>query len=126
MITASSMAFAVLAGLTALIQVGLTFGAPWGEFTLGGRHLGPRPRRLRVVAAFSAFVLGGFGVVVLSHAGGAFEALAEASGWLIWAVVGYCALGSVMNAVTPSRRERMLWLPVVLALLATSLVVALG
>ena len=43
---------------------------------------------------------------------------------LIWLVVAYCGLGMIANAITPSKWERILWLPVVLVLLFTSLRVA--
>jgi hypothetical protein len=39
-------------------------------------------------------------------------------------VVAYCALGCLANAAMPSRRERQLWLPVVIAMLICSLAVA--
>jgi len=48
------------------------------------------------------------------------------TGVLVWVVVAYCAVGTVANAVTPSRPERRLWLPVVAAMLLCSLVVALS
>ena len=122
----AAIVFAALAGFIVLFQVALTLGAPWAEFTLGGKHRGPLPKPLRVVPAVSAVLLLGFAAVVLSRAGVAFVSLSGAASWLVWVVVVYFALGSVLNAITPSRRERLLWLPVVLAGLVTSLVVALS
>jgi len=37
----------------------------------------------------------------------------------------YLVLGSILNTITPSKAERRLWLPIILLLLACSLVVAL-
>ena len=42
----------------------------------------------------------------------------------IWLVVGWLALGVVLNAVTPSAAERTLWLPVPLAMAAAAFIVA--
>ena len=44
----------------------------------------------------------------------------------IWIVVGYSGLGVLANAATPSKWERVLWLPVALGLLATSVAVAVA
>lgn len=126
MLVTAAIVFGILAGLTTAFQVALAFGAPWAEFTLGGKHRGPLPAPLRVVPVVSSIILAGFVPIVLSRAGVAFEGLSGAAAWLIWVVVGYCALGSILNAITPSRRERLVWLPVVLAMLVTSVMVALG
>lgn len=45
---------------------------------------------------------------------------------LTWLVVAYGALGCIANAVTPSKRERNIWLPVGVSMLALSLVFALS
>jgi hypothetical protein len=42
-----------------------------------------------------------------------------------WAIVGLNALALIMNSITPSKKERMIWAPVALVLLATSVAVAL-
>jgi hypothetical protein len=45
---------------------------------------------------------------------------------LVWGVVAYCVLGVLANALTPSRWERIIWLPVVSGMLLCSILVALG
>lgn len=122
--TIAAIAFVVLATLAALFQLALVAGAPWGEVTLGGRYKGALPPRMRAAPLVSAVVLLAFAAVVLARAELAFGSHGGASR-LIWVVVAYCVLGSLMNFVTPSKRERALWLPVVAAMLACSLVVAL-
>lgn len=126
MIVAAAWFFAALSLGVAAFQVALALGAPWGEWTLGGRYRGALPPRVRGVPVVSAVLLASFAAVVLSRAGVAFPALAGVSDTAVWAVVAYCALGTVANAITPSRRERALWLPVVVGMLASSLRVALA
>lgn len=99
-------------------------GAPWGEYTLGGKWRGRLPPNVRVAPLLSFVLLCGFSAVILARANIAFAPLREWAQWLAWIVVGYCVLGSVANTITPSRRERLLWLPVVLVMLAASLIVA--
>ena len=64
-------------------------------------------------------------LVVLSAAGVIAPDLTVERPWLIWIVVAMDAVSVVMNAVSPSPGERRLWVPVGLAMLVTSLVVAL-
>ena len=44
----------------------------------------------------------------------------------IWFVVGYSVLGILMNAMSKSRWERILWIPVTVLMLVSSILVAIG
>lgn len=125
MVTLAAWTFVVLAALVVAFQVALVAGAPWGRLTMGGRFPGRLPRGMRSVAAFSALLLVAFAVMVAGRAGLALPGTSLVAPWSVWIVVGYAVLGVVANAATPSRGERALWLPVTLAMLACSLVVAL-
>ena len=116
--------FAAVSACASMFQVCLLLGAPWGEFTLGGRWPGQLPTKVRAIPLVSAVLLGGFAATILSRAGLAFHEMHSYSGSLSWGVVGYCALGCIANAITPSKWERAIWLPVVAVMFATSLVVA--
>ena len=94
--------------------------------TWGGKYPGRLPVRLRFISALSAVLLAVFTMVVEIRAGVVAAHWQALSRSLIWVVVAYCALGTVANAITPSKWERILWLPVVLVLLVTSLRVALS
>lgn len=122
----AGLLFILLTTFTIGFQLALVSGAPWGEWTMGGQIRGVLPGIRRCISAVSALVLLGFIMVVASRSGLALPGLRELSNSLIWVVVAYCLLGCVANAITPSTRERRLWLPVVILLLATSLFVALG
>jgi hypothetical protein len=122
----AALLFALLAGGVGVFQLALVLGAPWGEFTLGGRWPGRLPASGRWLAALSLMLLVVFSVLILARAGLGLG-LAGLEAWSrpgAWVVVAYCALGSVANVMTRSRRERRLWLPVVLCMLGLSLVVA--
>ena len=122
----AAVGFSILAAFAVLFQIALVVGAPWGELTLGGKFPGKLTAPLRLAAAVSGLLLTFFALVVLAKAGLIFAEWTKSSKWMIWIVVGYCALGVIANAATPSRRERILWLPVVAAMLALSIVVAVG
>jgi hypothetical protein len=122
----AAILFAALAAVAVAFQLALACGAPWGEFTLGGKYRGRLPQRARMIPVVSAAFLAGFVLVVLARAGLAFANIRAASHGLIWLVIGYCVLGAVANAITPSRRERLLWLPVLVLMLVSSTVVGAG
>ncbi|GGL52343.1 hypothetical protein [Wenxinia marina] len=121
MAEAAALAFAFLAGATALFQLALAAGAPWGHLTLAGAFPGVLPRSVRLGAAVQAALLAFLAAAVLSAAGLA----VELPRWTVWVAVAVSALSTVGNAATPSRAERRLWLPVAVGMLATSLAVAL-
>lgn len=107
-------------------QLALAAGVPKAHLTWGGKFSGKLPERMRGVAIFSAVLLAAFAVIVQTRAGVILHQWQGLSKILIWVVVAYCALGVVMNALTPSKWERIIWLPIVLGALICSFMVALG
>jgi len=124
--TAAAIAFSALAAIVVLFQLALVLGAPWGHLTLGGRFAGRLPGRMRGFAAFSALLVGLFAVIVLSRAGLVLPGFERAAHVGIWFVVGYSALGILMNAMSTSRGERILWIPVTVLMLVCSTLIAIG
>ncbi|MBA2669330.1 MAG: hypothetical protein H0U67_03040 [Gemmatimonadetes bacterium] len=120
-----AIAFSALVLIVVVFQLALAAGMPLGELTWGGRFPGRLPVRMRIVAIVSAVILGAFGLIVAIRAGVVLPEWQPLSRVLIWFVVAYCALGVLANAVTPSRWERRIWLPVVAVLLVLSTTVAL-
>ena len=98
---------------------------------VGRTHVGRKihwktPGSMRVVAFISAVLLVAFGMIVSIRSGILFPDWQPISRTLIWFVVAYCILGTLANAATPSRWERLGWLPVVLGMLISSLVVGIS
>ena len=124
MTQAAAILFVFVSALVGAFQVALVLGAPWGEFTMGGRWRNSLPLHARFIAVVSAALVGAFAIIITARAGLAFVPLQSWAPTLSWIVVGYCALGTLANAVTPSRRERAVWLPVVLCMLVLSFFVA--
>ncbi len=63
--------------------------------------------------------------VVMSRAGLLLPDWAQVSVWLTWVIVAFSVVSVVLNTITPSAKERRVWLPVALVMLASSLTVAL-
>lgn len=117
-------ALAVFGG--AGFQVGLALGAPWGAYAMGGAVNGPFPPVLRVAALFQAVILVVLAVIVLTRAAVLDVPLLRDLPWTIWIVVVFSGISLVLNSLSRSAGERRLWAPVALAMVASSLIVALG
>ena len=123
-----TVAALVFAGASAIVigfQLGLSLGAPWGAYAMGGTNAGRLPTPLRVGAFVQAIVIGVLAIAVLSDAGLIVPSLGSALPWLVWVAVAFSAISTVLNAITRSAVERRTWLPVASVLLVSSLVVAL-
>jgi len=126
-VTTAALIQVVIALGVVVFQVALVAGAPWGEYTMGGRNIGRLPRSLRVGAAISA-------VIMLAQAG---HYLAQAgvlprlldTGWnsvVNWVWFGFTVAGVIVNAISRSKKERNTWVPVLLVSAVCTLLVALN
>jgi len=122
----AAILFAFSTALAVGFQIALACGAPWGEFTLGGKYQGQLPRHIRLIPLLSSVLLIGFASIVVARSGLAFAHISAASHGWICVVVGYCVLGAIANTITPSRRERAVWLPVLIVMLVSSTIVGMG
>ena len=91
-----------------VFQLALAFGAPWGEFTQGGRFKGTLPLSGRILAVLSVPILIFMGSSIASTAGLIFEWYR----WTAYVTVGIQGLTAIFNLITPSSKERLVWGPV--------------
>lgn len=113
--------------LVAVFQWTLVLGSPFGEHTLGGQNKGKLPKKLRVVSFFSMLV----NLAIAGHyyaQTGALQTLlnTELNEIANWALVGFFAIGLSMNAISRSKKERNLWVPVLIVSLICAILVASG
>lgn len=118
--------FAGLTGVVCLFQLALALGAPWGRYAMGGAFPGVMPAPLRVAALVQIGVLAAVALVVLSRAGLVLPRWRRTSRWLTWVVVALLGVSTVLNLITPSPMERLIWAPVAATLFVTALRVALA
>src|SRR5260221_12087417 len=67
-IPAAVLAAILVVGMAAF-QASLALGAPLGAHVLGGRHIGPLPKRLRAFSAIAAAILVGGALLIVARAG---------------------------------------------------------
>ena len=124
MIKYIALIYIIVSSVVIIFQIALVFGAPWGNLTLGGKWRGRLPGKARIIPLFSIVVLLFFIIIAAARTQIAFDQIYDSSKNLIWIVVGYNILGTIMNAITPSRSERKLWLPVIVFMLLSSIFIA--
>ena len=62
---------------------------------------------------------------VLARAGLMLATWAPTASWLIWVAVAFSAVSLLLNSITTSTGERLVWVPVAIVMLASSLAAAL-
>ena len=122
----AAIIYSILTALVVAFQLALALGAPWGAYAMGGANPGQLPPSLRVAAVIQALILALLACIVLARAGLLLPRWAKRSHRLVWVAVAIAAVSSVLNLITPSAGERLIWAPVALVLLISSLVVATG
>ncbi len=126
MITTAALlvALALLAGLT-VMQFLIIGGQPIGEYAWGGQHRVPPPR-LRRAAVVAILLYLGFAALLLSRSGvlpGRGTGVIAVATWVLFA---YCIVGTVLNLISRSRRERLVQTPVSTLLAISVLLIATG
>ena len=118
---------AVIALGVAIFQIALVAGAPLGEYTMGGQHPGKLPGQFRVTAAVSAIIMVAQSGHYLAQAGILNPALSPGQNAIVnWFWFGFAVLGLIVNSFSRSKKERNLWVPVLLVSAACTLLVALN
>jgi hypothetical protein len=120
----AALLYAVLSAGVVAFQIALAAGAPWGAYAMGGAVPGQLPPALRIGVLVQAALNIAMAAIVLARAGLILTRWAHVARWLVWVVVALTAMSLVLNLITPSAGERTLWAPVLVVLLASSVVVA--
>ena len=116
------IALTVFAGL---VLLGLILGAPWGDFTLGGRYPGVVPPKIRALAGVQIIVLILFALIVVVKSRMALLHYYPIADKGIWVVVVFFALGTLANMSSPSMKERAVMGPANILALISTLAVAM-
>lgn len=118
---------AVIALGVAIFQIALVAGAPLGEYTMGGQHPGKLPGQFRVTATVSAIIMVAQSGHYLAQAGILNPALSPGQNAIVnWFWFGFAVLGLIVNSISKSKKERNLWVPVLLVSAICTLLVALN
>lgn len=122
----AAILFTIITALLTVFQVALASGVPLGAYAWGGRDSGVLPKRQRIGSAVAVVIYLAFVLIVLSRAG-IIDFLPD---WFTvpatWVIFAYLLLGSAMNAISRSVKERAVMAPVTAVLAILVLLVALG
>ena len=126
MVTAAYILVAIQI-IVSMFQLALVLGAPMGEYTLGGQTQGKLSAKLRVVSAISLLLNLAIAGHYLAQTGIIQTLLPSDLNQIAnWALVAFTASGLVMNSISRSKKERKMWVPVLLLSLTCAVIVALG
>lgn len=124
--TAAAFVFSFFVVILVFFQLALALGVPWGEMAMGGKFPGRFPIAMRIGALLQLLLLVFMALVVLTRAGLILGDFFQFSISAIWFVVGVSVVSAVLNTITPSKKERILWSPVTFILVICAFVVALS
>lgn len=111
MIILSIICLILLLGVI-IFQILLIYGLPLGEYTMGGKFPGKIPDKIKYLVFMQILLLASYGYVIAE-----FTDLLPFETKIfgnigIWFVFAFFVLGTLLNWITPSRKERIIWGPV--------------
>jgi hypothetical protein len=125
MATAAAIIATIIFAALAVFQAALAAGAPLGRFAWGGRNE-ILPLAFRVASASVIPLYGLMMIMVLDRAGVTAVLPEDAARIGAWAIFAYLLLGIGVNAMSRSRPERMVMMPVTAVLALLTLIVAVS
>lgn len=110
-LTVSSITGTVLLLAVAVMEILLIFGLPLGEFTMGGRYK-VLPPMYRMLAA-SSVILQLFGAAMILQGGGLMNMwfAGKVIKIICFVFAGFFAVNTVMNIISPSKKEKYVMTP---------------
>lgn len=109
-----------------LFQLALVFGAPLGEYTMGGKFPGKLPVKMRIAALIQIFILLLFVSVVIAKSGISLKQYHSIGRIGIWFVVAFFILGSIVNLSSRSKKEKLVMGPANIIALIITLLIAIS
>ena len=120
-----ALALTVLLAALAIFQLALALGAPIGRFAWGGRHR-VLPGRLRIGSVVAILVYALIELIAWDRVG-AIDVFHEPfSVVAMWVVFAYFAAGIILNAISRSKPERYVMVPVTIVLTMLSFFLAIS
>jgi hypothetical protein len=116
--------FTLFTVFVVIFQFALALGAPWGEIAMGGKFPGRFPSQMRIVALGLMSLHLFIALIVLIRSGLIISGYFELSKLIIWFIVVLYVIATILNIITPSKKERILWAPISVILLICSYIVA--
>jgi len=119
-----TIVYLLLVFFTILFQLGLVFGKPWGEWTMGGYNKGVLPTKLRIAPFISILILTFFALFVIDKT----QILSinfNFPDFIKWFIIGFNVLAVIANSITQSKKEKKLWQPITIIMWISSLIILL-
>ncbi|WP_065570067.1 hypothetical protein [Microbacterium oleivorans] len=120
-----ALVLTVILALLAIFQIALALGAPLGRFAWGGQHR-VLPAKLRIGSLVSVLIYALIAVLAWDRVR-AIDVVPDVVAQVgVWVVFAYFVLGILMNAISRSKPERNMMVPVSIVLAVLSFLIAMG
>ncbi|MBU1142040.1 MAG: hypothetical protein KKH92_00175 [Firmicutes bacterium] len=117
--------YIIISIIVTAFQLALAFGAPLGKFANGGKFPGSLPKNMRFLPFIQIAILWFFLYIVLIKTEIISNQPVSIGSIGIWFVVVFFFLGSILNLITPSKPERMVWGPINVLTFISVLIIAI-
>ncbi|HFU75953.1 MAG TPA: hypothetical protein ENK66_06875 [Arcobacter sp.] len=121
----AAIIFSFFTSIVIVFQFLLISGKPYGHLAMGGKFPGVFSIKLRISAFLQACLLLFMSLVILSNAEVISIEILRSSK-LVWFSIGVSFISFVLNIITPSYYERLLWGPVTAILFISSVIVGIN
>lgn len=119
----AAIIFSFAAAIIIVFHLLLAFGFPLGGRAMGGKYPDQWPDFMRIIAILIVCFWILVSILVMVQAGLLFREYQDYSRVLGWFIVLFCGVQVVLHVISPSKKERQIWLPVTIILLVSSMVV---
>lgn len=109
-----------------IFHICLMIGKPWGHLTMAGRFQGELPFKMKIFSGVSILILF-FIATIVEIGSGNFIFISRDSRYmvLILALI-FNVVQTILHIITPSKWERILWLPIILIMLCSNVMILLN
>ncbi len=101
----------------------LILGKPWGHLTMAGKFRGELPAKMKMFSGLSILILFSVSLMVEIGSGNIVFGSQNLRQKLLISAIGFNIIQTILHIITPSKWERILWLPIISIMLICSLMI---
>ena len=109
-----------------IFHICLMIGKPWGHLTMAGRFQGELPFKMKLFSGLSILILFFIATIVEIGSGNLLSVSRDLRYIMLSMALIFNVFQTILHTITPSKWERILWLPIILIMLCTNAMILFG